>query len=586
MRWFRVIGSLLSLVSLLAPMVTLAANNCWCADPNSTSGACLLVQDVVPTQDDCNNRCRAQQSISRHYDATGDYSRSVGTKPACGNICWCKLAAASDNPTGCRAFSLSDQIIAGKNIPMVSGDECTALCRAKGGTVGGFEDALNAQRNPETCGYVPQTGTPSGSATTNDASASPASGATAPPVGSADFGAECRDVDPLFPVRLGVAIGGVDAVNGLTEYVNVVYRYLTAIVLVVTIVMITYGGFRYLLSATALGVSDGKDIIKNGIIGMVLVLSSYVILNTINPATTVLQLTRPPENIRCEAFRASLQAQTAQGNDQCTEDSQCPSGQKCVVTTVVAQNLSNEELLAYGGLGAGAGAYVGGPIGGAVGGVGAIIYSTADRVHKCTDGRAGSPCGSTEDCASGFLCMDDWQVCMPPSGIPRGSPCDTSYSNICESGTTCQVTDHESLTEDWAVCRGEAQPLTWSAIRSNNYRVPDALRCFIDADCTQGYVCKGPAGAGKKYCVLGSTTINNESITRDTISVDRENPTPCFQTQTIITPTICAGSVDQSLACVVCASDNKWQRLNSTTDPNRSRIGACADSSMVGTNCR
>ncbi|MCA9384878.1 MAG: hypothetical protein KC662_04175, partial [Candidatus Magasanikbacteria bacterium] len=99
---------------------------------------------------------------------------------------------------------------------------------------------------------------------------------------------------PIVPV-LGVEIpgfsftpatedNGIISVPYLGQYVNALYRYLTAIVLTVAIVMVVYGGFQYLLAATPLGVKNGKKTIADALIGMGLVLGAYVILNTVNPA--------------------------------------------------------------------------------------------------------------------------------------------------------------------------------------------------------------------------------------------------------------------------------------------------------------
>jgi hypothetical protein len=49
------------------------------------------------------------------------------------------------------------------------------------------------------------------------------------------------------------------------------------------VVMIVVGGLRYITSATGMGKSDGKDMIFNAIIGLLLAISAYTILYTINP---------------------------------------------------------------------------------------------------------------------------------------------------------------------------------------------------------------------------------------------------------------------------------------------------------------
>jgi hypothetical protein len=106
---------------------------------------------------------------------------------------------------------------------------------------------------------------------------------------------------PVTPV-LGVPIpggslsaptreGGTVRVAFLAEYINAVYRYLSGIILVVAIVMCVYGGFLYLGASAGVGeIARGKRIIIDSVMGMLIVLSAYGILNLVNPATINLKV--------------------------------------------------------------------------------------------------------------------------------------------------------------------------------------------------------------------------------------------------------------------------------------------------------
>ncbi len=61
-------------------------------------------------------------------------------------------------------------------------------------------------------------------------------------------------------------------------------------------VMITLGGITYATSDSVFGKHDGKTFIQNAIWGLILVIGSWVILNTINPKILdfTLSLPRPP----------------------------------------------------------------------------------------------------------------------------------------------------------------------------------------------------------------------------------------------------------------------------------------------------
>jgi hypothetical protein len=106
---------------------------------------------------------------------------------------------------------------------------------------------------------------------------------------------EERPFQPIVP-QLGVDIpgvvftpaseaGGIVSIPYLAQYVNGVYRYLVAIVLIVSIVMVVYGGFRYLVGASMGDIQTGKKIIVDALAGMLITLGAYMILNTVNPAT-------------------------------------------------------------------------------------------------------------------------------------------------------------------------------------------------------------------------------------------------------------------------------------------------------------
>lgn len=75
----------------------------------------------------------------------------------------------------------------------------------------------------------------------------------------------------------------------LAQYISAFYRYAIGMVLVAAAVMLVYGGFLYILGGTMKSVSRGKDVVVNALIGMVLVFSSFMLLNLVNPQTAVLK---------------------------------------------------------------------------------------------------------------------------------------------------------------------------------------------------------------------------------------------------------------------------------------------------------
>lgn len=90
---------------------------------------------------------------------------------------------------------------------------------------------------------------------------------------------------PPPTVKLNTKIGGIAEIQGLGNYIIILFRYMLSIVVFLTTIMFTWGAFRYFVGSSVGGTSRGKTIMKDAIIGMILLLCSVTILRTINPAT-------------------------------------------------------------------------------------------------------------------------------------------------------------------------------------------------------------------------------------------------------------------------------------------------------------
>lgn len=71
----------------------------------------------------------------------------------------------------------------------------------------------------------------------------------------------------------------------LAEYIRWVYKYLIGIVGIMATVMLMFGGFRWIMGAADSGaISEAKSTIASSLVGLTLVVTSYLILATVNPA--------------------------------------------------------------------------------------------------------------------------------------------------------------------------------------------------------------------------------------------------------------------------------------------------------------
>jgi hypothetical protein len=101
--------------------------------------------------------------------------------------------------------------------------------------------------------------------------------------------------DPLL-FNAEVSIPGSNYIHGkpvvieastkpIIDYVNAVYNYIIGIVGIIAAVMVMVGGLIWVASAGDSGkIGEAKEYITAGLSGMVLILGSYLLLRTINPA--------------------------------------------------------------------------------------------------------------------------------------------------------------------------------------------------------------------------------------------------------------------------------------------------------------
>lgn len=81
--------------------------------------------------------------------------------------------------------------------------------------------------------------------------------------------------------------------SGFSAYLQTIINIAIQFVGVVSVIMLIWGGLEYVLSSVSEAAKkDAKDRITNSILGLIIALSGYLILNTINPNLT--SLTLPP----------------------------------------------------------------------------------------------------------------------------------------------------------------------------------------------------------------------------------------------------------------------------------------------------
>ncbi|MFA4953937.1 MAG: SUMF1/EgtB/PvdO family nonheme iron enzyme [Patescibacteria group bacterium] len=101
---------------------------------------------------------------------------------------------------------------------------------------------------------------------------------------------------PKLNADIGVAFTKANTAGGLVksanigEYISTIYKVSIGLATIAAAIMIVYGGFLYVLGGTLQSIQSGKQKIKNAIIGLILIFSSYTILNLVNPQLTGLSI--------------------------------------------------------------------------------------------------------------------------------------------------------------------------------------------------------------------------------------------------------------------------------------------------------
>jgi len=94
-----------------------------------------------------------------------------------------------------------------------------------------------------------------------------------------------RDLELQYPEE------GLTSTTTLPEYIRYILKFSFNIAGIAAFAVLIYGGFRYLTSAGNPGaIKDAKTWISSAIIGLVVLLCSYLILNMINPDITKIEL--------------------------------------------------------------------------------------------------------------------------------------------------------------------------------------------------------------------------------------------------------------------------------------------------------
>ena len=102
------------------------------------------------------------------------------------------------------------------------------------------------------------------------------------------FAEEIPDYAVLAPLPgVGDSGGGTTT---LQKYIPAIFKLAIGLSVVAAVLLIVIGGIQYITTDAIQGKSQGKERIKNAIIGLVFIIAAWLILATINPNLLTLNL--------------------------------------------------------------------------------------------------------------------------------------------------------------------------------------------------------------------------------------------------------------------------------------------------------
>ncbi|MEY4744105.1 MAG: Type secretion system pilin [Candidatus Parcubacteria bacterium] len=370
------------------------------------------------------------------------------------------------------------------------------------------------------------------------------------------------------PVPLTVAIGGAARVVDIGDYIARVYNYGVTVAGILAGVMFVIGGFQYLTAGSSGRVSKAKERIKDALVGLLLVLGAYAILNTVNPDVLRLQMPKVPLVkkklfVACQYF-----------------EMQRPCGQ--TFTLVKNQGVPDTAPMAQQYRVATAGDTGGGATTTSCIGKSCSRAGSDDATKRCrippnaprpTSTNSAPPPASSEACIAApvapYQCLD----CTPFGGDCQGSgPSSTCCSGFCTGGRL------RSMTGDIGAVAGSAG-VGGSTFAGHCSNGADGQRCGVDNDCFSHH-CADITGSGfGGACVSGregSPCSTDSNCEGGRVCVQKTGVNACV-TPGYMSP--CADSSDCSgLSCIddLCQPQGSGQSCH-YENLHRCRLWGCAD---------
>src|SRR3989338_2036582 len=334
-----------------------------------------------------------------------------------------------------------------------------------------------------------------------------------------------------LPTNLQIHIGDTYVVDGVHNYINIVYKYGLGLGIIIMIITIMFSGIQWMVSGMVDKINDAKQRIMNASLGLLLLFGASTLLNTINPQLINLR-TPPIHAVRPELFDLE---KTGKRCDPGIADSCAKYGAKfkCKPTDYYAHSKCQQQLQGFMALTLGSAALAAtGPFLIPTGGGAAVAEQGAGHVLKevaaqqikeeAVEQSIDAVTNKTSWIAKGVFAVtgvslvsslfgDAMEATDPAFGYCVEIKPEKSSFSVCQYDGECQ-SGKCLLTSSGACGAGKYGVCTSGAVRE---------ACLIQKSYSFGLIdALSNADAAKKYkCTQGSCVDNGRGATKSGVGI-------------------------------------------------------------------
>ncbi len=126
---------------------------------------------------------------------------------------------------------------------------------------------------------------------------------------------------PLPYYKLEIPLGATTVIKDVADYIVIIYKFSLGISAILATILIMFGAMKWITAAgSESAITGARETITSALIGLIIALGSFVLLNTINPNLTTMSAAVTEIQFYCPGGELSKSL-----GQQCAEDCECKS---------------------------------------------------------------------------------------------------------------------------------------------------------------------------------------------------------------------------------------------------------------------